>query len=368
VVEKLQRISKELGSVGAVLPGFSSGSVRRLLQQAKEDAPQLVGELLETSEARRAAGDLSRLATRNREEIERAERYVAQLGTIEDFEAQLGELLRTAFRGWDDGGAVQEVGQGVARVLVPARLRPQLGTAVIERATFRRDVALEGADQDERNAPELLSPAHPLVEATLRALRDEAAAPDFPHRFDVVAGEPEGLVFSFAVRFVDGEGRTAEESLLAVEVALDGSVSRSPEADMARLGIDAPGPATLPDKARIAVWQDAFVRLYEAARQEAERRAEERRLALVELAEELVAAEREALGRWRGEEERRVELLALGRDPQLSFESAQEYERLMGKLEEEYERRRAGIRDRARVRLAGVDLIGGRLIVSAVGS
>jgi superfamily II DNA or RNA helicase len=363
VVDKLQKIARELGSVGAVLPGYSSGSVRRLLQQAKDDTPERVGELLETPEARQVAEDLSRLSAHNRTEIEQAERYVAGLGTVHDFEAQLGELLRTAFRGWDDGGAIEDLGKGVARVRVPERLRPQLGTAAIERSTFRREVAL--ADEDEDSAPELLSPAHPLVEATLRALRDEATVPDFPHRFDVVAGEPEGLVVSFAVRFVDGEGRTAEESLLAVEVALDASVSRSPGADMARLGIDAPGPAALPDKARIAVWQDAFARLYEAARKEAERRAEARRVSLVELAQELVASEREALGLWRGEEEHRVELLALGRDPQLSFESGQEYERLMGKLEEEYERRRAGIRDRAKVKLAGTDPVGGRLIVRA---
>lgn len=365
VVDKLQKIARELGSVGAVLPGYSTGSVRRLLQQAKDDAPERVGDLLDTPEARQVAEDLSRLSARNRSEVEQADRYVASLGTVQDFEAQLGELLRTAFLGWDDGGAIEDLGKGVARVRVPARLRSQLGTATIERSTFRREVALAGADEDEHNAPELLSPAHPLVEATLRALRDEATGPGFPHRFDVVAGEPEGLVISFAVRFVDGEGRTAEESLLAVEVGLDGSASGHPEADMARLGIDAPGPAALPDRARIAVWQDAFPRLYESARKEAERRAEARRVSLVELAQELVAAERETLGLWRGDEERRVELLALGRDPQLSFESAQEYERLMGKLEEEYERRRAGIRDRAQVKLAGSDLVGGRLIVRA---
>ena len=90
VVEKLQKIAAELGSVGAVLPGYSTGSVQRLLQQAKADAPEQVGALLDTPEARQVAEDLSRLASRNRLDIEEAERYVAELGTIDDFEEQLG--------------------------------------------------------------------------------------------------------------------------------------------------------------------------------------------------------------------------------------------------------------------------------------
>jgi hypothetical protein len=322
-----------------------------------------MGALLDTPETRQIAEDLSRLSARNRLEIEQADGYVARLGTVDDFEAQLGELLRSAFRGWDDGGAIEDLGKGLARVRVPARLRSQVGAAVIERSTFRREVAL--ADEDERSVPELLSPAHPLVEATLRALRDEATEPGFSHRFDVEAGAPEGLVLSFATRFVDGDGRTAEESLLAVEVGLDGSVSQDGVRDLARLGIDRTSLAALPDPARIVLYQEEFPRLCQAARAEAERRAKERRAALVELAHELVAAEREALGLWRGEEERRVERLSLGRDPQVSFDAFQELERRMAKLEEEYERRRSAIRERTHIRLAGTELIGGRLIVRA---
>lgn len=364
VVEKLQKIAKELGSVGVVLPGYSSGSVRRLLQQAKADTPEQMGALLDTPEARRVAEDLSRLASRNRIEIEEAERYVQTLGTIDDFEEHLGDLLRAAFHGWDDGGAVEPLGHGLVRVRVPARLRAQVGTVVIERATFRRDVAVAGADEQEADVPEFLSPAHPLVEATLRALRDEAADPEFPHRFDVAAGDPEGLVLSFAVRFVDGEGRTAEESLVAVEVRLDGTVSTDPERDLTRLGVDEQPPG-LPDQARIPPWADAFDALYAAARAEVDRRAEQRREQLVELAHDLVADELAALGHWRGEEERRVERLTLATSLQLTFEAAEEYERRMRQLEAEYERRRAAIRDRSQIRLAGVDLVGGRLIVRA---
>jgi Helicase conserved C-terminal domain len=365
VVEKLQKIASELGSVGAVLPGYSTGSVRRLLQQAKADAPEQMDALLDTPEARQVAEDLSRLASRNRLDIEEAERYVAKLGTIDDFEAHLGELLRAAFRGWDDGGAIDPLEKGIVRVRVPARLRGQVGAAVIEWATFRRDVAVAGADEEAERVPEFLSPAHPLVEATLRTLRDEAADPAFPHRFDVAAGDPEGLVLSFATRFVDGEGRTAEEALVAVEVRLDGTVGTDAALDLARLGVDDTQPRALPNHTRIPPWVEAFPRLVQAARAEVDRRIEQRRQQLVELAYELVADESTALGQWRGEEERRVDWITLGAATQLTFEASEEYERRMRQLDAEYERRRAAIRDRSQIRLAGVELVGGRLIVGA---
>ena len=227
VIEKLQRIARELGSVGAVLPGDWTGSVRRLLQQAKA-THRGDGALLDTPEAARVAEDLTRLAARNLFEIEEAEQHVAKLGTTDDFETQLGDLLRSAFRGWDDGGAIEPIGKQLVRVRVPARLRGQIGTATIDRATFRRDIAVAAADEREEFVPEFLVSAHPLVEGTLRALRDEASDPKCRHRFDVTGGEREGLILSFAMRFVDGEGRTAEEALAAVELQLDATVSTEP--------------------------------------------------------------------------------------------------------------------------------------------
>ena len=362
VIEKLQKIATELGSVSAVLPGYSSGSVQHLLQRAKADAPEEMDALLDAPEARQVAEDFSRLASRNRLEIEEAERYVAGLGTIDDFEEQLGELLRSAFYGWDDGGRIEAVEKGIVRIHVPARLRSQLGGTVIERATFRRDIALADADDEER-VPEFLSPAHPLVEATLRALRDEATDPAYPHRFDVAAGDPEGLVLSFAGRFADGEGRTAEESLMAVEVHLDGRVSCDPSADLVRLGVDDAGDGSVPDRQWIQPWVDGFPRLAQSARDEIDLRMELRRQQLVELAHELVEDELIALGQWRGEEEQRVERLSFGTSMQPTFEDAEEYDRRMHQLEAEYERRRAAIRDRSQIHLGSVELVGGRLIV-----
>jgi superfamily II DNA or RNA helicase len=363
VIEKLQKISRELGSVGSILPGYSTGSVRRLLQQARADADRQMEALLDLPENRKAAQDLSRLSFRNKQEIDQAERYVARLGTIDDFAAHVGDLLRTAFRGWDDGGAIEPAERGIVRVQVPARLRAEVGASSIERATFRRDVAVLAADEEESKAPEFLSPAHPLVEATLQQLRDEATDPLFPHRFDVEAGDGEGLVLSFVTRFVDGEGRTVEEALMAVEVALDGSVSSDPIADFQRLGIDAPSSGGVPSVEAISPWRQAFPRLVEAAQAEAQRRAEQRRAELVNLAHELLADELEALGQWKAEETKRAEIMTLGLEAAVSFEAAQAYEESLQQLQAEYERRREAIRDRSAIHLATIDLLGGRLIV-----
>ena len=84
----------------------------------------------------------------------------------------------------------------------------------------------------------------------------------------------------------------------------------------------------------------------------------------MDLAKELLADELEALGFWRGEETKRAERLTLGNSSQITFEASEEYQQRMRLLEIEYERRRASIRDRSEVRLAGTELIGGRIVRS----
>jgi superfamily II DNA or RNA helicase len=301
VVEKLNRIQKELGSVGPILPGLTSGSVMDVLLRAETDAEEKLERMLEDPSLRRVEEDLSRLTVTNQRDIDDAEAHVANFGTSDDFEAELGSLLATAFRAWDDGGTIEALGSGLVRVAVPGRLRDMLGRVTIERATFARGIAVARQDDDE-NAPEFLSPGHPLVEAALRLLRDEAADPAFVHRFDVEVGSPESLVCSFLLRFVDGDGRTVEERLDAVDVGLTGSTSGSPEEDLVRLGLDAPGSGMNPDRDAIERWRASYPVLVDAARAEAERRAELRRRELVELATRLREEELEALAVWRYEE------------------------------------------------------------------
>src|SRR5262249_29388421 len=76
VIEKLQRIAKESGSVGRVLPNFTSGKVREVLAGTVSDVERQVDQLMDDEDARRANEDLTRLTLRNREELATADRYV----------------------------------------------------------------------------------------------------------------------------------------------------------------------------------------------------------------------------------------------------------------------------------------------------
>ncbi|MGH9074944.1 MAG: hypothetical protein ACRDZQ_12630, partial [Acidimicrobiales bacterium] len=204
---------------------------------------------------------------------------------------------------------------------------------MIPLATFRRDVALADQDEEPDSVPEFLSPAHPLVAAVLRRLRDDAADPSFPHRFDVEAGLPEGLVCSFAVRFVDGEGRTLEERLEAVEVSLEGVASAGAASDQDRLGLNRPSSTGRPDPEAVERWQAAFPGLAPVARAGAARRAESRREELLALAQELREDELEVLGLWRSEQARRIERIVFGTETKVTLDQAAAHETMTARLE-----------------------------------
>jgi superfamily II DNA or RNA helicase len=368
VVEKLGRIQRELGSVSPILPGISGGTVQDVLQTAGHDAEQAVDELMDSDPAGEAGRQLSRLAARNRHEVEQAEEYVSRLGTTDDFRERLEGLLETAFRGWDDGGAVEELGDARLRIRVPARLRGLLGRDEISRATFRRDIAVAEGEVDVQTPAEFLSPGHPLIEAVVNALRDDAVDPSFHHRFDISTAEEEALVLSFLVRFADAAGRTVEERLDAVAIHEDRSVSREGDADFELLGMDgrtASGTADVraaPDPQAVREWQARYKDVVVTARSEAGRRAEERRRELVRLAQELHEEELSALVLWKREREGQIEAetLALA---QVSLEQYETYSKRLLELEAEYEARIQALRAQTDISLASVELIGGRLLV-----
>lgn len=364
VIEKLQRIAKESGSVGRVLPNFTSGKVREVLAGTVSDVERQVDQLMDDEDAQRANEDLTRLTLRNREELAAADRYVSELGTIDDFRELLEPLLRTTFHGWDDGGALVDTGQDTLRVTIPRRLRAELGTE-LPRATFNRHVAVASQEVSEEDAVEFLTPAHPLIDATLRAIRDDARNPDFAHRFDVGVHHDEGLVFSFVARYVDGESRTADERLLAVEMSLDGEASQDSDRDFNRLGIGETSSPGRPDPERITQWRDHFEALAETARVEAERRTAAHLRKLDRIADELSGEEREALGRWKSDEKARLEKISFGTSTKLSFDQLEAYEERLQRLESEYERRLETLRERSEIRLASLELLGGRLLVRA---
>lgn len=365
VVEKLQRIQSELGSVSPVLPGFSRGTVQDVLLAGRADVEERVERMLDDPDFTKPAADLSLLAVTNREEIAAAAEYVSRIGATDDFTHVIGTLLQTAFRSWDDGGSIEPLGEQIVRVQIPLRLRPELGRRFVERATFVRSVAVIGQDDEAEDAPEFLSPGHPLVDVTLRRLRDDAMDPHFRHRFDVEVGHPSALVLSFIARFVDGDGRTVEESLLAVEVPEHGAIGQNAKAALERLGIDAPSSQGTPDRAAIELWRQRFSDDAAVALRVADQRAEERRVELVELAQEVRDEEIGVLELWKAEAKRGIELLTLGAAPQITLEDVKAYQERLRGLEGEYERRRALVRDRSTIRVASLEMIGGRLLVPA---
>jgi len=226
VLEKLARIAHELGSVGPVLPAVSGDRVRDLLAREGKRADQGAEELIDDEAVATVARQFDRLTVRNHSEIEQATTLVSELGTVDDFQERVEGLLKPAFSGWADGGRIEPIEPGIVRIEIPRRLQGLLGRTTVERATYRRNVAVHETEEDREQPAELLSPGHPMVEAVAQALREESLDAKFEHRFDVAADSRPALICSFLARYGDAEGRTVEERLKAVAVGLDGSVSR----------------------------------------------------------------------------------------------------------------------------------------------
>jgi superfamily II DNA or RNA helicase len=362
VVEKLALIQRQQGSISTFLP--VSDSLQRLLASAQRSIDEDVDRLLSGTEADQVEADYSRLTHHNQVEIAEAERYVAGLGVVDDFEPTVGALLRTVLQAWDDAGELTTNADGTFAVTVPRRLRAELGVERIDRATFHRSFAVaETADEFSDRPIDFLTPAHPIVEAILRRLRQDAVDPRFPHRFDVEVGEPESLVCSFAARFVDGDGRTVEERLLVVSVDSSGQPSAEAQADLDHLGLERPATQGAPDSAAVERWRARWDHLAGVARAEADRRADIRRLELVEAAQTLREEELEVLALWRSDQARQLERLVFGTAQMVTLEQSAELDARLRVLDAEHEARRAALRDRAAVRLAQLELIGGRLYV-----
>ncbi len=83
------------------------------------------------------------------------------------------------------------------------------------------------------------------------------------------------------------------------------------------------------------------------------------------IADELSGEEREALGRWKSDEKARIEKISFGTAMKVTFDQLDAYEERLQRLESEYERRLETLRDRSEIRLASLELLGGRLLVRA---
>lgn len=273
VVEKLERINRELGSVSNVFPLTQKVKIEDFISQLNveqldrneealaEDAsanPELerlaaqVEQILdETQQAEEQAleasvplelikgetfGRQERLAME--QSLEASREFVPEYRDVEEFLRVFMTLPGLIGEG---GGLHPTREEGIWRVDVPRTLQRDLRDArglpieCYPRSTFQRAVAIAESERDPVNRAEFLSPGHPLVQTALRHMRGEAFKPDFPSRVAyrrTPSGSSPGFLFTYAVRFVDGRGETIEERFEAIFVGLNGSVSQLPDADM----------------------------------------------------------------------------------------------------------------------------------------
>lgn len=163
---------------------------------------------------------------------------------------------------------------GIFAIQVPWRFRGPGVAPSYPAVTFRRSVAV----RHRADEVEFVTPLHPLVRALaadarrrlLHVYPDERGLP--PRRLAArvdTAGEPPSVVFTF-IGAIAGEGGLLEERVLAVRVALDGTIigdAASNERYLAETGDTGEVEAELIER----LFRDRFNQLRDAATREARR-------------------------------------------------------------------------------------------------
>ncbi|HZV50046.1 MAG TPA: helicase-related protein, partial [Candidatus Dormibacteraeota bacterium] len=375
VVQKLEQIARDLGSVSNVAPiatsvGLETYLAERLGDEEEPDAEAVARELEERVEAaaRAEAGEVPpELLSGERFEAEELRRVEEELAVAAAFAPSFDDVRRFLARYLaQEGGGLEELVRepGVFRVRVPPALAAAAGGEEIPRATFDRARAVAEANRPRGARVAFLSPGHPLVAAALRRARGWLHLPGFASRVSyrlLPAGERPGACFTYAVRLVDGRGEAIEERFEVVEVTPEGTVSRDGEADrrrfLARGEPGVPGPA---EEAALRPPPERFERLRALAEEEVRRRAEARRRELEEQQRRVADEALIRLGAWRERREAQVED-RFAPPPQLGLlPDAQERRRLTiyrQRLEEVRERERARRQEIERMRRLRVDAI-----------
>ena len=390
VVEKLERIAEQLGSVSNVFPLAARVDIDEFLARADPEAVEEAGREIAHRLDEAIAQEQAILREQVPDELIRGEVFEAEEMAAVERELEISRslvpeyqdveaFLRTFFR--LEGGRLEETGEaGVFRVLVPHSLQGEIGQDRYERATFRRDLAVAEEDREADRRVEFLSPGHPLVQAALRRIRGKIHSPHFPSRMAyrrTPPGSAAGFVFTYALRFVDGRGETVEERFEAVFVGLDGQVSHDGLADL-RWVAECRSFGHLSEKeARTLLprFQAIFETAKALAEAEVRRRQAERTRELEALQRDIAEEALIRLGRWKQASEdrlarRAVEALVGPGPVQLDLFGQRErerrvrqFERERGQLLKQEEERRAEIRAMEKVRPEAVDPIGVLLLI-----
>lgn len=385
VVEKLEKIAEQVGSVSNVFPIAAKVDIDEFLDEADVEAAaakasqrfdqaqeETEAELREQVPDELVRGDLfeAQEMAQIQGELEASRAFVPEFQDVQGF-------LEYFFR--VERGKIEPAGEeGVYRVVVPAGLRGEVNDRdVYPRATFRRDIAVAEEDREDAQRVEFLSPGHPLVRAALRRMRGKVFAPGFQSRVSyrkLPRGAEAGFLFTYAMRFVDGRGETIEERFETVFVGLDGRVSQDPQADLLRF--TRPQPAADPnltpheEEQVLPRFKAAFDDAREKADREAERRQGARATHLMQGQDRIAEEALIRLGRWKqaSEERLRHRFADVGQAQQYDLfgvvgrRLAQFRKEQEGLLKQE-EHRRSEIRAMKQVRGDAIDPIGALVLI-----
>jgi len=380
VLEKLETIGRQLGSVSNVFPIASRVSLDEFLRRADASAaeePDVEGFAREAEALMEAGHDELMAELRDQvpaellrgsdfgrdeqamitQELERSRAFVPAYRDVQSF-------LEYFFR--VENGRLDPTGvAGVYQVIVPQRLRKELGGRErYLRATFDRQLAVAEGDLTDDQRIEFLSPGHPMVGAALRHMRGQIYAAGFKSRLSyrkAPAGSPEGFCFTYAMRFVDGRGETIEERFEAIFVSTDGAASTDPEADMRRFAEPVqpinPNLTQAEQQTRLPVLKAAFETARAKAQQEAERRSRERAGQIAAQQSQIADEALQRLGVWLNASENRLAnrtVEAIDSNFQLQLIGDEDYQRRVRERERkvrQFERERRELIDQHQTRI-----------------
>lgn len=416
VVEKLDRIQKELGSISNVFPVTQKVKIEDFLNQLDIERLQQIEQSLDDDatinpEIEKVAAQMELaldqaqqenmqqsahplpielingegFGHKERIEIEQhlatSREFVPEYQDVEEFLRIFMTLPEM------DGGQLRSTREeGIWSIDVPSRLQRELRDAQgypIERyprATFQRQLALKETESERGHRVEFLSPGHPLIQIALRYMRGCAFRSDFPSRIAyrrVAANSTPGFIFPYAVRFVDGRGETIEERFEAVFVALDGIVSQHTEDDMHTFTERLPFGNLSSQEASLLLprFQVVFESAKQVAMKEMRRRREKRARELEQHQDEISEKAFKRLGAWRMASEDQLrrrfpDLLWSGNAVQLTLETTPEQRRRVALLKREQDKlaskeneRTLDIRAMKKVRGETIDAIGALVLI-----
>lgn len=389
VVEKLERIAEDVGSVSNVFPLTNKVNVDEFLARANPDAVDAAAEEMNAQldqavqDAReKIHGEVSEELVRGEQfsehdlrEVERelaaAREFIPEFSDVEEF-------LRTFLRSEDvtgNDGFETTAQDDVYSLRVPRSLQSEVGRDKYLRVTFRRDLAVAEQDRDDAARVEFLSPGHPLVRAALRRMRGKIFAAGFASRVSFRRTPPNsdaGFFFTYALRFVDARGETIEERFEAVRVNLDGRASHESENDLRVFVERAPLGSISPaeEKNLLPRFREKFDAARSAADVEIERRQQARVRELEHAQRDIASDGLKRLGAWKLASEQRLrqrfgDVLATQQ-----LDLFKERERRIRQFDKEQEnllkdeaRREAEIRAMELVRGDSIDAIGALVLI-----